>query len=157
MPHVARDDGVEDELGEVLAQVALDVARQPRAAVVHGQQHARDREPGVELALDHADGLDQAGEALERVVLGLDRHDQPVGRDERVDRQRAERRRAVEQREAYSSRTGASASRRRARTRPARQLDVGAREVGGRRDQVEALDAVGARRLGRGASPASTS
>src|SRR3954451_22081931 len=32
-PDVARDDRVEDELGEVLAHLALDVARQSRAAV----------------------------------------------------------------------------------------------------------------------------
>ena len=53
-PDVARDDGVEDELREVLAHLALDVLRQPRAPVVHRQDHPRDREPRVELALDQA-------------------------------------------------------------------------------------------------------
>ena len=51
---VARDHGVEDELREVLAHLALDVARQARAAVVHRQQHAGDGQARVELALDRA-------------------------------------------------------------------------------------------------------
>src|SRR5439155_24499433 len=49
--HVARDHGVEDELREVLAHLALDIAREPRAPVVHREQHPRDREARVELAL----------------------------------------------------------------------------------------------------------
>src|ERR1044071_6356416 len=39
---------------------------------------------------------DVDGEALEREVLRLDRHDDAVGGDQRVDGQRAQRRRAVE-------------------------------------------------------------
>ena len=37
--HVARDDRVEHERREVLADLALDVAREARAAVVHREQH----------------------------------------------------------------------------------------------------------------------
>ena len=69
-----------------------------RAPVVHRQQHPRDGQPRVELALDERERVEQAGEALEREVLGLHRHDHAVGGDQRVDRQRAERRRAVQQR-----------------------------------------------------------
>src|SRR4051794_40419572 len=47
--HVAWDHGVEDERGEVLAHLALDVARQARAPIVHRQEHARDGEPRVQL------------------------------------------------------------------------------------------------------------
>ena len=71
--------------------------REARAPVVHRQQHARDGQARVELALDQRERVEQPGEALEREVLGLHRDDHAVGRDERVDRQRPERRRAVEQ------------------------------------------------------------
>ena len=43
--------------------------------------------------------VEQLRQALEGEVLGLHRHDHAVGRDERVDRERAERGRAVEERE----------------------------------------------------------
>ena len=132
--HAARDHGVEDELREVLAHLALDVARQACAPVVHGQQHARHGQPRVELALDEAQRVEQAGEALERVVLGLDRNDHAVGRDQRVDRQRAERRRAVQQRvgeavahAAPAPRAGAARSPARAGARRWRPPDPGAR------------------------------
>ena len=39
---VARDDGVEDEPGEVLADIALDVAAQARPRIVHRHHHAGD-------------------------------------------------------------------------------------------------------------------
>src|SRR3954447_22720287 len=42
---VAGDDGVEDQVGEVLAQLALHVSGQTRASVVHRDDHPRDREP----------------------------------------------------------------------------------------------------------------
>ena len=41
-PDVARDNGIEDELGEVLAHLPLDVLREPGATVVHGQGHPGD-------------------------------------------------------------------------------------------------------------------
>ena len=74
-PDRARDDRVEDEGAEVLAHLALDVGGQPRAAVAHRDQDARDREPRVEPALDQVDRLHELRQPLERVVLGLDRHD----------------------------------------------------------------------------------
>ena len=69
-----------------------------------------DRQPRVQLALDQRQRVEQAGESLEREVLGLDRDDHAIGRDQRVDGQRAERGRAVEEREGE-----AVADRRRAR------------------------------------------
>ena len=83
----------------MLAHLALDVAREPRAPVVHRQDHPGDGEARVQLALDQRERVEQAGEPLEREVLGLHRHDHAVGGHERVDGERAERRRAVEQRE----------------------------------------------------------
>jgi len=82
----------------VLADLALHVPGEPGAPVVHREQHAGDREPWVELALDQREGVEQAGESLEREVLRLHRHDHPVGGDQGIDGQRPEGRRAVEQR-----------------------------------------------------------
>ena len=166
-PDVARDHGVEDERREVRADLALDVLGELRARVVHRQQHPRDRQPRVELALDQVERVEQAGQALEREVLGLHRDDHAVGGDERVDRQRAERRRAVEQDERVARRArGASASRRRfsepgsrgsSIVAPARSgvdassdrpLDVG-RPDGLARGDVAAEDVVDARRRRR--------
>ena len=88
-PDVARDHRVEDERGEVLADLALDVLGELRARVVHRQQHPGDGQPRVELALDQRERVQQPGETLEREVLGLDRHDHPLRGDQRVDRQGA--------------------------------------------------------------------
>ena len=65
---------------------------------------------GLSRALDQVDRLHELREALERVVLGLHRHDHPVGGGERVHRQRAERRRAVEEDEVEAVARRASAS-----------------------------------------------
>ncbi len=66
-------------------------------AVVHGDQDRGDREVLVQVRLDHLDGLDQLAEALERVVLGLDRDQHLDARDQRVQGEQAERRRAVDE------------------------------------------------------------
>ena len=98
-PDVARDHGVEDERREVLAHLALDVLRRAcvRASCIVSSIPATVRR-GLSSRWISAERVEQAGEALEREVLGLDRHDHAVGGDQRVDGQRAERRRAVEQR-----------------------------------------------------------
>jgi len=70
-PDVARDDRVEDQRGEVLAHLALDVAREARAPVVHRQEHPGDGEARIELALDELERVEQASETLERYVLDL--------------------------------------------------------------------------------------
>jgi len=57
---------------------------------VHRQNHARNRQPRIQLALYEIDRVKHLREALERVVLGLNRHDHAVGGHERVDRERAE-------------------------------------------------------------------
>ena len=133
-------------------------ARRVRA-VVHRQEHPGDREPRVQLALDERERVEQAGEPLEREVLGLHRDDHPVGRDERVDGQRAERRRAVEEH------VGEAVADRRERVAQARlgaglarELDVRAREVGVRGQELQALDRrCRAARRRRRRRPASTS
>ena len=87
---VARDDGVEHELREVLAHLPLDVAREPGAAVVHREDHPEHGQARVQLTLDQRERVEQLRKALECEVFGLDRDDDAVGRHERVDRERAE-------------------------------------------------------------------
>ena len=84
------------------AHLRLDLGREPRAAVHHRQQDAGDPEPRVQARLHELDRAEQLREPLEGVVLGLHRHDHPVGGGERVHGQRAERRRAVEEDEAVA-------------------------------------------------------
>ena len=71
--------------------------REVGAAVVHRQQDRRDRELRVEVPLDQLDVVEQLAEALERVVLALDRDEHLARGDERVDREQPERRRAVDE------------------------------------------------------------
>ena len=82
---------------EVLADLGVDLGREVRARVVHGQDDALDREVRVEVVADQVDRRDQLGQALQGVVLALDRDHHRVGGRERVHRQQTERRRAVEQ------------------------------------------------------------
>ena len=72
-PHVARDDGVEDELGKCSrTSRSTSWASLVRASCIVSSMPG-DREARVELALDQRERVEQAGEALEREVLGLDR------------------------------------------------------------------------------------
>ena len=94
----------------------------------------------VQLAADHPQRVEELDQPLERQVLGLDRHDHPVGGDQRVDADRAERGRAVEDgdREALADRAEAVAQARLGALEP-RQLDRGAGEVAAGGDQPEVV------------------
>src|ERR1700733_10020611 len=89
-PDVAGDDRIEHQFGEVLADLPLDILREAGSGVMHRQQHPGHSKPWIELALYERERVEQAGEALQREVLGLYRDDHPIGRYERVDSQRAE-------------------------------------------------------------------
>ncbi len=52
---------------------------------------------GVEVSPDQVDVAQQLSQALQRVVLALDRDQDLLARDERVDRQQAQGRRAVDE------------------------------------------------------------
>ena len=78
--HGPRDDGVEHLLREVLAHLFGDLLREAGAAVVHRQQDRGEAQPRVEVLLDHPHGAEQLAEALERVVLALDRDEQLAAR-----------------------------------------------------------------------------
>ena len=60
---------------------AGDVAREVRPPVVHREDDRRDVDRGVEVLLDHLDGADELRQALERVVLALNR-DEHLARDD---------------------------------------------------------------------------
>ena len=76
---------------------ALNLLGEPRALVRHGEQHARDPQAGVEVHADTFDGIPQLAEALQGVVLSLNRDHDLVGSDHDVERDEPERRRAVDQ------------------------------------------------------------
>src|SRR6185312_5978477 len=92
-----RHHRIEDERPEVAAHLAGNVAREPRASVVHRQQDTGDPQARVDPGADELDALEQLRQALERVVLALHRHDQAVGGREGIDGQEPERRRAVDE------------------------------------------------------------
>ncbi len=76
-------------LGDLVGQVV------PR--VEHREHDALDLEARVHAVLHAVDRRHQVGEALERVVLALQRDEHAVGRVERVHREQAQRRRAVDE------------------------------------------------------------
>ena len=80
---------------EVRANLALDLLGKLRALVRHGEQHAGDTQAGVKIHADPFDGIPQLAEALQGIVLGLNRDHNLVGSDHDVERHEAEGRRAV--------------------------------------------------------------
>ena len=74
-----------------------DAGGKPGAGVVHRQHDGRHGELGVEVRTHHVDRGEQLAEALEGVVLRLDRDEHLGTRDERVQGEQAERRRAVDE------------------------------------------------------------
>ena len=96
----------------------------------------------VQPGLDELDRAEQLREPLERVVLGLHRHDHPVGGGERIDGQRAERRRTVEEDEAVAlTRAGERALQVALPVLVARELDRHAGEVVLGGDELEIPEA----------------
>jgi len=91
------DHRLEHVPAETLLQRRQRLARVDRAHVREVQQHAQQRELGVEAVAGQFDHLHRLLYALQREVLGLGRDQRVVGRDERVDRQQTQRRRAVDQ------------------------------------------------------------
>ena len=91
-----------------------------RAHVVHGHEHPRDPQAGVEVLLHRGDRLHQPRKPLQGVVLALDRHDQPVGGREGVDGEQVERRRAVHEDEGVARRDAGRAPSRAGARGPAR-------------------------------------
>src|SRR5665647_2007851 len=74
-----------------------DLGRKTGATVIHGQQDRGHVQPRVEVALDQLDVLQQLGESLQCVVLALDRDEDLIGRDKRVDGEQSQTRGTVDQ------------------------------------------------------------
>ncbi len=91
------DHGLEHLVSETLLQRGERLARVHGAHVGEVQQHAEQRQPGVEVLAREIDHLHRLLDPLQGEVLGLGRDQRVVGGDERVDRQQAERGRAVDQ------------------------------------------------------------
>jgi len=94
--HVARDGDREHAAAEVLFRLFGDLFAEIEPRVVHRQQHAFDRERGIEIALHELHGVEQLRETFERVVLALNRDDHAVSGCQHVQREETERRRAVD-------------------------------------------------------------
>jgi hypothetical protein len=123
------------------AHLRGDIGRERGPAVVHRQQHAGQAQARVEVVADEIDRREQLAQALQRVVLALDRNEHAVGRGERVDGEQSDRGRAVEQdvviSVAYLSQRTLEAP---LSLIQADQLDFGSGEVRCRRDEPQALD-----------------
>ena len=138
---VARDDGAKHFLLEELPHVGRDLLSEIRALVEHREQHAFDVERRVERGADAAHRADEIGEAFEREVLAVQRNQDRVGGDERVQRQQAERRRAVDEDVVeVVARTRGRARSRSSRAGERHQLDFGAGEIAIRGNQLQAID-----------------
>ena len=108
--------------------------------LVHAEHHAADLERRVEALREDLDRLEQLREALHREELRLHRHHDLVGEAEAVERQHAEARRAVDQHEVELAADLLEALAEDAvAVGMRRKLGLGAREVGGRREQPEVV------------------
>src|SRR3989304_713904 len=93
--HVPVDDGCVHLVLEVLAHFIRHLFRKIVPAVIHGEKHAFYDESRIQVLFDKLDGVHESGQALERVILALNRDQHAVGRGQRVNGKQSERRRAV--------------------------------------------------------------
>ena len=140
-PDAAGDDRLEHGVVEVMLHLGRDLARQVRPGVEHREQHARDLELGMEMVADQVHRREELRQALERVVLALDRDEDRVRGRQRVDREQAERRRAVDEDPVPGVGLGPDRA-----GQPAlaplhvRELHLGAGELDRGRDQAQPVD-----------------
>ena len=88
--HRSRDDRLKSVVREVRTNLALDLFGELRALVRHRQQHAGDTQAGVKIDTDPFDGVPQLAEALQGVILSLNRDHNLVGGDHDIQRHKAE-------------------------------------------------------------------
>ena len=82
---VARNNRLINLVAEKAADVFLHHLGQVVAAVIHGQHHPLQFQPGIKTPLDLIDVADQVGNAFKRQIFALQGHDYRVGGDQRVD------------------------------------------------------------------------
>ena len=134
------EEGLEfggDSLGEV------------GAVVVHGEGDAFDDEAGIEGLADALDGIEQLADAFEGEVFGLHGDEDGVGGDQGVEGEQVERGRAVEDDDVKLVANGLQGVAQAVFAEfGVDQLDVGADEVLGGRNDLELLDPGGLEELG---------
>src|SRR5660397_51475 len=88
---VTRDNGCIGQLGEMRTDLLYHLGRKTGPRVIHGHQQTGDLEPRVEAGTDRLDRLHKLAEALEGVVLTLNRDNYFISRHKCVQRKKAER------------------------------------------------------------------
>src|SRR5882724_11372665 len=89
--NVPRNDRIEDLPGKVSIDLFADLERETCPAVEHGEYDALDVEAEVQPLSHQLHRLEEVSETLERVELALERDENPIGGNQRVDRQKTER------------------------------------------------------------------
>lgn len=134
---VPGNDGLEDLIPEHPSNLVHDLPRQVGALVEHGHDDTRDHEPWVEGLPDALDRLGHLGDALEGQVLALDRDHHPVGRRERIERQKTQGGRAIDEDELVGPGLREHASQAEFAILRTDQLDLGADQILGRGNERE--------------------
>ena len=93
---VTWDDGLEDISWEISVDFVADLQRQARAPIEHCQDNPEYGQAGIQPLTDELDGLYKVSQPLERVELALQRHQHPIGGDQRINGQQPKRRRAID-------------------------------------------------------------
>ena len=78
-------------------KLIADLLLQSDARIEHDPKQADDLQVLVEVGVHLFDRVDQIGQAFEREVLALHRHDDAMRGAETVEREQTERRRAIDQ------------------------------------------------------------
>ena len=85
-PHVARNDGLEDLVAEMLLKLRAHLLLERDARVEHHAQKRHDAQVLVLLGTNALDAAHEVGKPLERIVFALHRNDDAVSRAQRVER-----------------------------------------------------------------------
>ena len=96
-PDVARDERRQQLLAEAGANLVDDLVREREPGVEEGHHDAGHAERRIQLAAEQRQRVHEQTEPLERVELALDRDEQRLGGDDRVDGEEPEARRRVDE------------------------------------------------------------
>ena len=138
----ARNDGLEDLVAEELSQIGGHLAGQVGAVVEHGEENAFDFEGVVEGVADAVDRVHEFGDAFEGEELALNRNEDGIGGEQRIECEKVEGRRAVDQDEVVVVRGSRRCASRRRNSRFGHvdQFQIGADQVLVGGDEVEAVE-----------------
>jgi hypothetical protein len=93
--NISWNDGCENLRAEEAAQVGGHLARERGALVIHREQDSFDAERRIQRAANAHQCIEKFGDAFESVVFALDRNEDGVAGDERIQRKQVQRGRAV--------------------------------------------------------------